>query len=322
MSRLSAFLFLASPLVAQNPIFFQTSYSPSTVSIPNFSPSAGTVSSGTTVTISVISPSGATICYTVDGSTPAANGAGVCTHGTTGSSVTINTPETIEAVGSKSGSSDSSVGSAAYTVASTMGIVQIAPTCGSYVSALSNFQCVFSSGLTAGDTVLLACTSAATSFAFGPSMTPLVTPTSGAPLVGMWLLQPSAGFTTETITNGAFKTTTCGMIEVTGIATSSIIDQFAGITYAYGTGGANVTGAVSTSNASDVILSLVAGTTGAGTITQGSGYTAIGTFTYPSTGSQIFLQYQRVSATATYNPGATWTTVETMYYGTVALEFQ
>lgn len=88
----------------------------STVATPTFSPGAGTYSSSQSVTISS-STSGATLCYTTDGSTPTANGAGTCTHGTTYSTaVTVAVNETLKAVGSLSGDSDSSVGSAAYVL--------------------------------------------------------------------------------------------------------------------------------------------------------------------------------------------------------------
>jgi hypothetical protein len=93
---------------------------PPTVGTPTFSPVAGTYSSTQMVTISS-STSGATLCYTTDGSTPTANGAGTCTHGTTYSTaVTVSVSLTLKAVGSKSGDTDSSVGSAAYVISSVL----------------------------------------------------------------------------------------------------------------------------------------------------------------------------------------------------------
>lgn len=83
---------------------------------PTFSPVGGTYGVSQTVTISDTTPS-ATICFTVDNTTPSANGAGTCTHGTTYTtpiSVTLTT--TVNAIGSISGSSDSLVGSATYII--------------------------------------------------------------------------------------------------------------------------------------------------------------------------------------------------------------
>jgi Fn3 associated len=58
---------------------------------------------GTTVAITDTT-SGATICYTTDGTTPTANGGGTCTHGTTYTGpITYFTGETIKAIGSKDG---------------------------------------------------------------------------------------------------------------------------------------------------------------------------------------------------------------------------
>lgn len=94
---------------------FQFNTTP-TVATPTFSPVAGTYTSTQSVAISTTT-GGATICYTTDGSTPTANGAGTCTHGTTYSSaVSVAVSETLKAVGSLSGDTDSSVGSATYTI--------------------------------------------------------------------------------------------------------------------------------------------------------------------------------------------------------------
>ena len=86
------------------------------VSTPTFSPVAGTYSSTQSITITS-STTGATICYTTDGTTPTANGAGTCTHGTTYTTpVSVTSSLTLKAVGSKSGDTDSSIGSAAYII--------------------------------------------------------------------------------------------------------------------------------------------------------------------------------------------------------------
>jgi hypothetical protein len=95
-------------------------------STPTFSPVGGSYSSAQTVTISTAT-SGATIYYTTNGSTP-----------TTASPqytvpITVNSTETIKALAAKSGYTNSSVGSATYTISSSL------PTCstGSVVGTLS-----------------------------------------------------------------------------------------------------------------------------------------------------------------------------------------
>ena len=93
-----------------------------TVATPTFSPAAGEVKAGTTVTISCAT-SGATIHYTTDGSTPTASS-------TTGTSVTVNATVTIKAIAVKDGMNDSEVATAAYTA-------QSAPSGDNYVKVTS-----------------------------------------------------------------------------------------------------------------------------------------------------------------------------------------
>jgi Chitobiase/beta-hexosaminidase C-terminal domain len=84
--------------------------------IPTFSPVAGAYASTQNVTISTTT-GGATLCYTTDGSTPTADGAGTCTHGTTYSTpVAVASSLTLKAIGSLSGNTDSVVGAAAYNI--------------------------------------------------------------------------------------------------------------------------------------------------------------------------------------------------------------
>ena len=79
------------------------------VATPKFTPSAGGVPSGTTVTITC-STSGATIHYTTDGTTPDASSP------TYSSPIAITAETTIKAIGVKEGMDNSNVGSAHYTV--------------------------------------------------------------------------------------------------------------------------------------------------------------------------------------------------------------
>jgi len=82
-----------------------------TLATPTFSPAAGTYASAQSVTISDSNPS-ATIYYTTNGTVP-----------TTSSTVysgpiTVSSSETIEAIATATGSSESAVGSATYTITS------------------------------------------------------------------------------------------------------------------------------------------------------------------------------------------------------------
>ena len=76
---------------------------------PTFSPAAGEVAKGATVTIST-ETDGATIYYTTDGSTPTTSST------TYSSAITINSAKTIKAIAVKDGMANSAVAEAAYTV--------------------------------------------------------------------------------------------------------------------------------------------------------------------------------------------------------------
>lgn len=86
----------------------------SILSAPSFTPPAGAYTTAQNVAIS--GPAGATVCYTVDGSTPASSTAGTCSHGSSYSSpIPVAASETISALATESGWMNSSVASAAYT---------------------------------------------------------------------------------------------------------------------------------------------------------------------------------------------------------------
>ncbi len=91
-----------------------------TAAMPTFSPVAGTYHATQTVTISSTT-SNATICYTTNGSTPAAWPPGTCSAGTAlanGGTITVAASETVNALATVSGNVgiDSSVASAVYTI--------------------------------------------------------------------------------------------------------------------------------------------------------------------------------------------------------------
>jgi hypothetical protein len=103
--------------VMQMAAFKWGSISP-TAATPTFSPGAGTYSSAQSVTISSTT-SGATICYTTNGTTPAATTPGTCSSGTAlanGGTVAVSVSETLEAIATESGFTNSGVGSATYTI--------------------------------------------------------------------------------------------------------------------------------------------------------------------------------------------------------------
>ncbi|MFA6397746.1 MAG: chitobiase/beta-hexosaminidase C-terminal domain-containing protein [Candidatus Paceibacterota bacterium] len=93
-------------------------YTPPAVDTPTFTDSTGTYNNDLSETITVASPASAVICYTTDGSTPAANTPGTCSTGTTysGAVPITATGTTLKAIGTKAGYTNSAVQSATYTL--------------------------------------------------------------------------------------------------------------------------------------------------------------------------------------------------------------
>lgn len=165
-----------------------------TVATPSFSPIAGTYTGSQSVTIST-SPAGSTICYTTDGSTPTANGAGTCTHGTAYSTpISVTVAETLKAVGSKSGLTDSAVGSAAYVINYTLTVT--ISSSGTVTSADTDINCPGT------------CTFA---YAAGATSVLTATPTAGFGFTG-WTGAGCAGTGTCTVTMSSSQSVTATFV--------------------------------------------------------------------------------------------------------------
>jgi len=136
---------------------------------PVFSPVAGTYTSAQAVTISDSTP-GAAIYYTTNGATP-----------TTGSlvysgAITVSATETVEAIATASGNTDSAVGSAAYTISTSSGspiYVQQCNNSSTYTWGYSA-SCTLT-GVGAGHTLLIGIYTQS-------GETPTVTSSSGTPV--------------------------------------------------------------------------------------------------------------------------------------------
>lgn len=109
--------------------------STSTVAAPTASPVAGTYTGTQTVTLTTSTPS-AVICYTVDGTTPTATTPGTCSHGTTYSgTISVATSQTVMAIGTLSGDTNSSVSSFVYVI--TTAAPTASPVAGTYTGTQS-----------------------------------------------------------------------------------------------------------------------------------------------------------------------------------------
>jgi hypothetical protein len=109
----------------------------STVVTPTCSPAAGTYTGSQTLTCTSAT-GGATLCYTTNGSTPAATTPGTCDGGSTTYSgpFSISTNTTVKILGTLASDTNSSVGSYAYTINAN------APTCSPVAGTYNSTQSV------------------------------------------------------------------------------------------------------------------------------------------------------------------------------------
>jgi hypothetical protein len=121
---------------------------------PTFSPVAGAYGPTQTVTITSAT-SGSTICYTTNGDTPTAATPGTCDSDSghessisNGGTMTVSATETVKAIGTLSGDTNSSVGSAAYTINGAASTPTFSPVAGAY-SGTKNVTISCSTGPTA-----------------------------------------------------------------------------------------------------------------------------------------------------------------------------
>lgn len=112
-------------------------YTPPAVDTPAYDNGTATYNNDVSVAISVASPASSVICYTTDGSTPAATTPGTCSTGTTYSGVVsiTATGTVLKAIGTKVGYLNSAVQSATYTL--TVGAITSSPGAGTYVGTQS-----------------------------------------------------------------------------------------------------------------------------------------------------------------------------------------
>lgn len=293
-------------------IFFQTSVnSAPTAATPTFSPAAGTYTGSQSITISTTT-SGATICYTTDGTTPTAVTPGTCTTGTTyAAPVTVSATSTVNAIATETGYQNSAVGSATYTIQASAAVQYTSCT----TAAAASITCTFGTGITSGNQVLVACDGASTS---------TYTVTQGTSNFALSstldVLTGVTGGTTALTINPTdqYHAFTCIAAEMTSIAASSPVDQAGSIPSQYVSSGTTSLPAVTTVNASDMVIGLATAPAST-TITPGTGFTEMGP-AVTGNGMTLFMEYQLVSATGTYTPAVVYGAVNaTTYNGTAAL---
>jgi len=100
-------------------------------SAPTFNPGAGTY--GGTQNVTSLQAQSLAMCYTTNGATPASNGSGSCSTGSSYSTpVSVSASETLKAIAMASGWTDSAVATAAYVITPQAATPTASPTAGSY----------------------------------------------------------------------------------------------------------------------------------------------------------------------------------------------
>jgi hypothetical protein len=237
------------------------------VATPSFSPGAGSYGSAQTVTISDTT-SGASIYYTTNGSTPTT----ASTHYT--AAVTVSATETLEAIATESGHSNSAVASAAYTIGSSGAIYTVQHNSAATESGTSQ-AVAFTSNVTSGNVLLVAEstydgeTLDAPTDSEGNSFTQLVNAgTSGDSVAAVYAATAkSTGADTVTCNISASNNLHCHIYEVHGI--TATVDQTGNSTVT--STALTVSTTAATTNADDYVFAFFTDNDNGANITAGPG---------------------------------------------------
>ena len=201
---------------------------------PTFSPLGGSYTSAQTVTISDAT-SGATIYYTTNGTTPT-------TSSTVYSSpITVSATETLNAIAVATGYSNSSVGTAAYTISTSTAPPTFSPAAGTYTSA----QTVTISDTTSGATIYYTTNGTTPT----TSSTVYSGPISVSATETIEAIAAATGYSTSSVTTAAYTIASAAATPTfspaagtyTSAQTVTISDTTAGATIYYTTNGTTPT---------------------------------------------------------------------------------
>ena len=170
---------------------------------PVLSPAAGTYTTAQTVTMTAAT--GATICYAVNG-TPTTSSAGVCATGSTtysaGSPPVVSVTETLEALATEAGFTNSPVVGGTYTIAPVLSVPTFSPAPSTYTSA----QTVTLSA-TAGATICYAINATPTTSTAGTCATGSTTysvPFAVSTTEAVYALATESGYTNSNVGGGTY----------------------------------------------------------------------------------------------------------------------
>lgn len=184
-----------------------------TLAAPTFSPIAGTY--GTTQSVTITGPGGATVCYTTDGTTPLAATAGTCSHGTTYSSaVSVSSSLTIKAISTEVSFLNSAVASAGYVIIAAASAPTFSPVAGTYTGSQSVTISTSSSGaIICYNTTGSPATNGSTGCTTGTLYTGAVTVASTETL---FAVAGGTGFSDSTVASAAYTINTSVGAKVNG----------------------------------------------------------------------------------------------------------
>jgi hypothetical protein len=237
---------------------------------PTFNPAGGNYSSAQSVTISD-STSGSTIYYTTNGTTPTTNSA------VYGSAINVSSTETLEAIATASGYTQSAVGSAAYTISSGGTPIKTVQSNNGSSEDSDALAVAFNSNVTSGNVILVAEstydaeTLATPTDTIGNTFTLLVTAgTSGDSVAAVYgATNKSSGADTVTCNdNDASNNLHCNIYEVQGITTT--VDETGNSTLT--NTALTVSTSAATTNADDYVFAFFADNANGANITVGPGY--------------------------------------------------
>lgn len=275
---------------------------------PSFFPPAGAYFGTQSIALATVTP-GAVICWTDDGTTPAAATPGTCSAGTTYTGpVTVAATATVKALATKSGLTNSPVASAAYTISAPPSAPAYVSECHGDGVFVTTINCSITASI--GDTfaIFAEAPSGVTITSVTDSVSGTLTATATVGLIrGYVYPNATAGSHTFTVNVGSATNPHVSVFQYSGAAASPVVGSSTASKAAV-SGTSLSTGNITTTTVNNVIIVFAnAGSTGASFAASSSPVAFTARRTNNSTAPNLIFADGAAATVGSYAGAATFT---------------